>query len=498
MSVNARDYIQDSYDLFINGEFVPSESGETLEVTNPSNGEVLTKIARATEKDVDKAVEAVQTAFESWSKTPKEERVRMLREIGDKLLERKDHFAMVETLDNGKPIRETSTTDIPLAARHYQYFASVIDTDEGTVNDMSEDIMSIIRHEAVGVVGAVVAWNFPMLLATWKVAPALAAGDTVVLQPSSSTPLSMIEMAKIFQEVLRDGVVNVVTGKGSESGNAIFNHEGVDKLSFTGSTDVGYKVAEAAAKRIVPATLELGGKSANIILDDANLDLAVEGIQMGILFNQGEVCSAGSRLVVQEDIYDELISRLKNAFESVKVGDPTDENTQMGSQTGQAQIDKIQSYVDYAKESGAEILTGGHRLTEGDLGKGHFFEPTLIAVDSSDDKLAQEEIFGPVLTIIKVKDDDEAIKVANNSDYGLAGGVFTENINRALTIARAVRTGRMWVNTYDQVPEGAPFGGYKKSGIGRETYKGALRNYQQVKNIFIDTSNQTKGLYDTK
>lgn len=495
MSVNVRDYIQDSYDLFINGEFVPSESGETIDVSNPATGEVITKVAKASEKDVDKAVQAAQAAFDSWSKTPKAERVKLLREIGDKLLEQKDRFAVIETLNNGKPIRETSTIDIPLSARHYEYFASVIDTDEGTVNDMSEDVMSIVRHEPIGVVGAVVAWNFPMLLSAWKLAPALAAGNTVVIQPSSSTPVSLIELAKIFQEVLPNGVVNILTGKGSESGNAIFNHEGVDKLSFTGSTEVGYQVADAAAKRLVPATLELGGKSANIILDDANLDVAVEGIQLGILFNQGEVCSAGSRLLVQEDIYDKLMDRLKDAFSRIKVGDPLDENIQMGSQTGEAQLEKIQNYVDYAKESGAEILVGGNRLTDGVLSKGYFFEPTIIAVENNKNKLAQEEIFGPVLTVIKVKDEDEAIQIANDSEYGLAGGVFSENINRALKVAREVRTGRIWVNTYNQVPEGAPFGGYKKSGIGRETYKAAIQNYQQVKNIYIDTSNQTKGLY---
>lgn len=495
MSVNVRDYIQDSYDLFINGEFVPSESGETIDVSNPATGEVITKVAKASEKDVDKAVQAAQAAFDSWSKTPKAERVKLLREIGDKLLEQKDRFAVIETLNNGKPIRETSTIDIPLSARHYEYFASVIDTDEGTVNDMSEDVMSIVRHEPIGVVGAVVAWNFPMLLSAWKLAPALAAGNTVVIQPSSSTPVSLIELAKIFQEVLPNGVVNILTGKGSESGNAIFNHEGVDKLSFTGSTEVGYQVADAAAKRLVPATLELGGKSANIILDDANLDVAVEGIQLGILFNQGEVCSAGSRLLVQEDIYDKLMERLKDAFSRIKVGDPLDENIQMGSQTGEAQLEKIQNYVDYAKESGAEILVGGNRLTDGELSKGYFFEPTIIALENNKNKLAQEEIFGPVLTVIKVKDEDEAIQIANDSEYGLAGGVFSENINRALKVAREVRTGRIWVNTYNQVPEGAPFGGYKKSGIGRETYKAAIQNYQQVKNIYIDTSNQTKGLY---
>lgn len=495
MTVDIKNYLDENYGLFINGEFVKGHSDETLEVKNPATGETLSHITKANEKDVDTAVAAAQEAFESWSLTSKTERANLLRQISNKMMENKEKIATIETLNNGKPIRETSGIDIPYAARHFNYFASVIETHEGSVNDIDKDTMSIIRHEPIGVVGAVVAWNFPMLLASWKIAPAIAAGNTIVIQPSSSTPLSLLEVAKIFQEILPKGVVNVVTGKGSESGNAIFNHEGVNKLSFTGSTNVGYQVAEAGAKRIVPATLELGGKSANIILDDANLDLAVEGIQLGILFNQGEVCSAGSRLLVQEGIYDKLILRLKEAFSNIKIGDPLDEKTQMGSQTSQEQMEKIQSYITYAEQSNAEILTGGKRITNDGLDSGYFLEPTLIAVKDNADKLAQEEIFGPVLTIIKVKDDEEAIKIANDSEYGLAGGVFSQDITRALNIAKAVKTGRIWINTYNQVPEGAPFGGYKKSGIGRETYKEALSNYQQVKNIFIDTSNELKGLY---
>ncbi|OEK76426.1 aldehyde dehydrogenase [Staphylococcus saprophyticus] len=495
MTVDIKNYLDENYGLFINGEFVKGHSDETLEVKNPATGETLSHITKANEKDVDTAVAAAQEAFESWSLTSKTERANLLRQISNKMMENKEKIATIETLNNGKPIRETSGIDIPYAARHFNYFASVIETHEGSVNDIDKDTMSIIRHEPIGVVGAVVAWNFPMLLASWKIAPAIAAGNTIVIQPSSSTPLSLLEVAKIFQEILPKGVVNVVTGKGSESGNAIFNHEGVNKLSFTGSANVGYQVAEAGAKRIVPATLELGGKSANIILDDANLDLAVEGIQLGILFNQGEVCSAGSRLLVQEGIYDKLISRLKEAFSNIKIGDPLDEKTQMGSQTSQEQMEKIQSYITYAEQSNAEILTGGKRITNDGLDSGYFLEPTLIAVKDNADKLAQEEIFGPVLTIIKVKDDEEAIKIANDSEYGLAGGVFSQDITRALNIAKAVKTGRIWINTYNQVPEGAPFGGYKKSGIGRETYKEALSNYQQVKNIFIDTSNELKGLY---
>ena len=495
MAINIKDYIDDSYNLFINNEFVPSSTGEQIEVYNPATGALLSKVAKADESDVDKAVDAEKNAFESWSRTSNTERAEYLKQIGDKILENKDRFATIETLNNGKPIRETSAIDVPNAARHFKYFGSVIETDEGTVNDLDENTMSIVRHEPIGVVGAVVAWNFPLLLASWKLAPAIAAGNTVVIQPSSSTPLTLIELAKIFQEVLPAGVVNILTGKGSESGNAIFNHEDIAKLSFTGSTSVGYKVADAAAQRLVPATLELGGKSANIILDDANLDITIEGIQLGILFNQGEVCSAGSRLLVHENIYDEVISRLKEAFSNIKVGDPLDENTQMGSQTGEEQIDKIQSYVDHAKKSDANILVGGHRLTDGELKKGYFFEPTLIELPDNQNKLAQEEIFGPVLSVIKIKDDEEAVRIANDSEYGLAGGVFSQDITRALNIAKSVRTGRVWINTYNQVNEGAPFGGYKKSGIGRETYKDALANYQQVKNIYIDTSNERMGFY---
>ncbi|BBD89110.1 aldehyde dehydrogenase family protein [Staphylococcus caprae] len=495
-NINVRDYIDESYGLFINNEFQASGSGETITVTNPANGEDLAKVAKAGKDDVDKAVQAAHDAFESWSKISKEERADYLLEISNKIHENTERLAAIESLQNGKPYRETSTLDIPLAANQFKYFASVLTTDEGSINEIDENTMSLVVNEPVGVVGAVVAWNFPTLLASWKLGPALAAGNTVVIQPSSSTPLSLIEIAKIFQEVLPKGVVNVLTGKGSESGDAIFNHEGVDKLSFTGSTDVGYGVAKAGAERIVPTTLELGGKSANLVFDDANIDQVVEGVQLGILFNQGEVCSAGSRLLVQSSIYDKLIPKLKEAFENIKVGDPFDENVKMGAQTGPEQMEKIQSYVKIAEEdNNVNIITGGHRLTDNGLDKGYFFEPTLIEVNDNSNQLAQEEIFGPVLVIEKFENDEDAVKIANDSEYGLAGGIFSTNINRVFNVAKAMRTGRIWVNTYNQFPAGAPFGGYKKSGIGREVYKDAIKNYQQVKNIFIDTSDQTNGMY---
>ena len=487
--------LKEQYGLFINGEFKDSVAGETLDVTNPATGEVLAKIAKATEEDVDAAVKSAEEAFKTWRHTSHNEKAKLLNQIADKMEEHREELAKIESLNSGKAIRESLNIDIPMAIEHFRYFAGVILADEGTNKEIDADAISIIKHEPIGVVGAVVAWNFPMLLASWKLAPALAAGNAVVIQPSSSTPLSLLKFAEIVQDILPKGVLNVVTGKGSESGNAIFNHEDVAKVSFTGSTEVGYGVAEAAAKRIVPATLELGGKSANIIFDDANIEQAIEGAQLGILFNQGEVCSAGSRLYVQEGIYDEFVAKLKDAFEKVRVGDPMDENNHYGSQTGQAQIAKIEEYIEVAKQEGLNIVTGGKRLMDNGRDKGFFFPPTIIEFEDNKSRLVQEEIFGPVVLVSKFKTKEEVIEKANDSEYGLAGGIFTANLNDALQVANAMDTGRIWINTYNQIPAGSPFGGYKKSGIGRETYKDTLRHYQQVKNIYIDYSDKAKGIY---
>lgn len=486
---------KDQYQLFINGEFVDAENKETLDVHNPATGEVLTKIAKATTGDVDKAVESAKEAFKTWRYSTQTERAAILNKIADVIDEHRETLARIESMNAGKALRESLNIDIPMAADHFRYFAGVITADEGTSKDLAANTLSIIRHEPIGVVGAVVAWNFPMILASWKLAPALAAGNSVVIQPSSSTPLSLLYLAEILKDVLPKGVLNVLTGKGSESGDAIFNHEDVAKVSFTGSTEVGYGVADAAAKRLVPATLELGGKSANIIFDDANIDQAIEGAQLGILFNQGEVCSAGSRLYVQEGIYDEFLSKLKTAFENVRVGDPLDINNHYGSQTGQAQMDKIEEYIKIAKEEGLNIVTGGERLMDNGRDKGFFFPPTIIEFEDNKSRLVQEEIFGPVVVISKFKTQEEVIEKANDSIYGLAGGIFTSNINRALQVANQIDTGRIWINTYNQIQAGSPFGGYKKSGIGRETYKETLRHYQQVKNLYIDFSDQAKGIY---
>lgn len=489
--------LKDRYQLFINGEWVDSSDSSVLKTENPATGEVLAEIADASKEDVDKAVKAARDAFENGFKdTTKEERAKILNKIADIIDENADYLAEVETLDNGKPIRETKAIDIPYSSDHFRYFASVIRSEEDQSSILEGKFLSLVIKEPIGVVGQIIPWNFPFLMAAWKLAPAIAAGDTIVLKPSSSTSLSVLVLAELIQDVLPKGVLNIVTGKGSKSGEYLQHHEGLDKLAFTGSTEVGRKIGVAAAEMLIPSTLELGGKSANIIFDDADMDQALDGAQLGILFNQGQVCCAGSRLFVQEGIYDEFVSKLKEKFENIKVGDPLNEDTVMGSQINQKQLEKILSYVEVAKNEGAEIITGGNRIEDEDLKNGAFMQPTLIAGVNNDARVCQEEIFGPVLVVQKFKDEDEVIKLANDSNYGLGGGVYSKNIDRCLKVSRSIRTGRMWVNTYNQIPAGAPFGGYKESGIGRETHKMLLDNYTQTKNILIDLTGKPSGFYN--
>ena len=360
---------------------------------------------------------------------------------------------------------------------------------------IDENTLSMNLREPIGVVGQIIPWNFPLLMGAWKIAPALAAGNTLVIKSSSATPLSLLFLGELLNSILPAGVVNIITGKGATTGQAMLDHPGFAKLAFTGSTEVGYSVAEAAAKRLIPATLELGGKSANIVFDDAQIEKAIEGAQIGILFNQGQVCCAGSRIFVQEGIYDEFVAKLAEAFEKVKVGNPMDMSTQMGSQINERQLEKILKYVEIGKEEGAVVLTGGKRAAVPGFEKGAFMEPTLLANVTNDMRVAREEIFGPVAVVIKFKTEDEVVRMANDSEYGLGGGRFTRNINRAMRVARGVRTGRMWINTYNELPAHAPFGGYKKSGIGRETHKMMLAHYSQTKNIYMSLSETTRGFF---
>lgn len=388
--------------------------------------------------------------------------------------------------------------DVPLAAEHFRYFAAAIISEEDSAKMLDNNTLSLILREPIGVVGQIVPWNFPFLMGAWKLAPVLASGCCTVLKTSSTTPLSVLEFAKLIQDVLPAGVFNVITGSGSKSGQYILDHEGFDKLAFTGSTEIGYNVAKAAAEKLIPATLELGGKSANIIFPDCDFEQALDGAQLGILFNQGQVCCAGSRIFVHEDIYDKFVPELVKRFNSVTIGNPLDPNTQMGSQIDKRQMNKILSYVKIGTDEGATLLCGGEQFTENGLENGCFIRPTLLGNVTNDMRVAKEEIFGPVACIIKFKSEDEVIEMANDSEYGLGGAVFTNDINRAVRISRAIETGRVWINTYNAIPEGAPFGGYKKSGIGRETHKVILEHYTQMKNILINLSGAPSGFYPKK
>lgn len=487
--------VSPSYQLFIGGEWTNGSGNRRIKSHNPANGEVLAEFVDATHEDVDQAVQAAWKAFVGWKNVSAEERSNLLYKIADLIDENAEHLALVETLDNGKPLRETRALDIPFSSDHFRYFAGVIRAEEGTASVLNKDTLSIVIREPIGVVGQIIPWNFPLLMAAWKLAPALAAGNTVVIHPSSSTSLSILELGKLFAQVLPKGVVNIVTGRGADSGDYMLKHPGFRKLAFTGSTEIGYEVAAAAAKKLIPATLELGGKSANIFFDDMNFEQALEGAQLGILFNQGQVCCAGSRIFIQEGIYDRFLGALKEAFEKVKVGLPWEDGVQMGAQINHNQLEKIQRYVQIGLDEGARLVTGGHQIKDGALKSGEFFAPTLLADATNDMRIAQEEIFGPVATVIKFQTEEEVIRLANESEYGLGGGVWTRDLNRAVRVAKGIETGRVWVNTYNQIPAGAPFGGYKKSGIGRETYKSILDAYTQAKNIYINTGEEKIGLY---
>jgi len=488
------------YNNFIGGKWVPPVKGEYFDVLTPVTGRAYTQVARSTEEDIELALDAAHAAFPSWGKTDAATRSNVLLKIADRLEANLELLAYAETVDNGKPIRETLNADIPLAVDHFRYFAGCLRSQEGGISEIDENTMAYHIHEPLGVVGQIIPWNFPILMAAWKLAPALGAGNCVVLKPAESTPISILILAELIQDILPAGVLNIVNGLGREAGMPLATSKRIAKIAFTGSTATGKVIAKAAAENLIPATLELGGKSPNIFFedimdaDDGYFDKAIEGLVL-FAFNQGEVCTCPSRALIQESIYDKFMERVLVRVAAIKQGNPLDTDTMIGAQASQMQIDKINSYLALGKEEGAECLIGGTQAhLSGDLAGGYYIQPTLFKGHNKM-RIFQEEIFGPVLAVTTFKDEAEALEIANDTVYGLGAGVWTRNGNLAYRMGRAIQAGRVWTNCYHAYPAHAAFGGYKESGIGRETHKVMLDHYQQTKNLLVSYSEKKLGFF---
>lgn len=491
---------KERYDNFIGGEYRPPVSGQYFENVSPVDGNVFCEIARSTKEDVQTAVDAANAAKDEWGKTSVAERANILNKIADRIEEKKEMLAVAETWDNGKAVRETLAADIPLAVDHFRYFAGAIRAQEGGISQIDHDTVAYHFHEPLGVVGQIIPWNFPLLMAVWKLAPALAAGNCVVLKPAEQTPASIHVLMELIHDLLPPGVVNVVNGFGVEAGKPLATNSGISKVAFTGETTTGRLIMQYASENIIPVTLELGGKSPNIFFedvfdeDDAFLDKAVEGLVMFAL-NQGEVCTCPSRALIHESIYDKFMERVIERVNQIKIGHPLDTETMMGAQASQEQMEKIASYLDIGKQEGAEVLAGGNlNKLEGELENGYYVEPTIFKGHNKM-RIFQEEIFGPVLSVTTFKDKEEAMEIANDTLYGLGAGIWTRNINTAYRFGRGIQAGRVWTNCYHQYPAHAAFGGYKKSGIGRENHLMMLDHYQQTKNLLISYSEGATGLF---
>ena len=488
------------YDNFIGGKFVPPAKGQYFDVVTPISGKVYTQAARSTAEDIERALDAAHAAADAWGRTDSATRGNILLQIADRIDQNRELLAYAETVDNGKAIRETLNADIPLSADHFRYFAGALRAQEGGNSEIDATTVAYHYHEPLGVVGQIIPWNFPILMAAWKLAPALAAGNAVVLKPAESTPISILILAELIADIVPPGVLNIVNGFGREAGMPLATSKRIAKIAFTGSTSTGRVIAQAAANNLIPATLELGGKSPNVFFadvmdkDDAFLDKAIEGLVL-FAFNQGEVCTAPSRALIQESIYDQFMERVLKRVAAIKHANPLDTDTMMGAQASKEQLTKILSYLDLGKQEGAEVLIGGAQASlGGELDGGYYVQPTLFKGHNKM-RIFQEEIFGPVLAVTTFKDEAEALATANDTLYGLGAGVWSRNGNVAYRMGRAIKAGRVWTNCYHHYPAHAAFGGYKESGIGRENHKMMLNHYQQTKCLLVSYSENKLGFF---
>jgi aldehyde dehydrogenase len=488
------------YDNFIGGTWVAPVKGQYFDVITPISGKVYTQAARSGAEDIELALDAAHAAADAWGRTAPAERANILLKIADRIETNLELLAYAETIDNGKPIRETLNADIPLAVDHFRYFAGCVRAQEGGISQIDEQTVAYHFHEPLGVVGQIIPWNFPILMAAWKLAPALGAGNCVVLKPAESTPISILILAGLVADLLPPGVLNIVNGYGREAGLPLAQSKRIAKVAFTGSTSTGRVIAQAAANNLIPATLELGGKSPNIFFediadaDDSFFDKAIEGLVL-FAFNQGEVCTCPSRALIQASIYDKFMERCLARVKAIKQGNPLDTDTMLGAQASKEQMTKIMTYLDLGRQEGAKVLAGGERATlGGDLAGGYYIQPTVFEGHNKM-RIFQEEIFGPVLAVTTFTDEAQALAIANDTLYGLGAGVWSRNGNVAYRMGRAIKAGRVWTNCYHAYPAHAAFGGYKESGIGRETHKVMLDHYQQTKNLLVSYSERKLGFF---
>lgn len=481
--------------LFIGGKWVDSVSGATIPVTNPFDGSKLCDIAAAEAADVDLAVKAAQAAFPHWSKLAASERGRLLLRLADRIEEEGEALARLEALDTGHPIRDCRNLDVPRTVLCFRYFGGMADKLEGTVIPVDAGFLNYVEREPIGVVGQIVPWNFPMMFVSWKLGPALAAGNTVVMKPSEITPLSTLRIAQLAQEVgIPDGVINIVPGYGHTAGARIAEHPDIGKVAFTGSTATGRRIVEASAGNLKKIQLELGGKGPNIVFADANLPAAIGGSAWAIFHNQGQACIAGSRLILHEDIAEAFLEKFIPLAKSIRLGDPLDPETEMGPVTSTLHMERVLSYVEVAKEQGGEILAGGKRPSDPALAKGSFIEPTIVRAKPTD-RVALEEVFGPFVTVLTFRTDEEALEIANMTDYGLGAGFWTQDITRAHRMARGIHAGMVWVNCYKRAHPASPFGGFGMSGYGRDMGFEAIKDYTQSKSVWINVDAQIPPFY---